>query len=171
MRCRRELINNAIQPPPKAARHRVQHKPRARELGGETPLYCRLRSPEDMTDTVDRFPARLPFRVRTPGRCCGHRHTGQAAGSDRPGRDPTVGARHGRRSKLSKYNTSHGAYVTVPLQAPVSCPRFSMYCLNRSRSPCTRCVTTPTASPTFSTMPCGSYSICSMTFDFESDRR
>ena len=172
MRCRPESSShNAIQPPPKSARQSVQQKPRARVLGGEPMLCGGLRSPDDVTDGVDRSPAGLPFHLRTPGRRSGHCHAGQAAGGDRPGPEPAVGVRHGWPLELSKDNTSHGGYFTVPLQAPVSCPRFSMYCLNRSRSPCTRCVTTPTASPTFSTKPCGSYSICSMTFDFESDRR
>jgi len=45
---------------------------------------------------------------------------------------------------------------TWPRQAPVSCPRDSMNSLNRSRSPSTRLVATPSQSPTFSTKPCGS---------------
>ena len=47
-------------------------------------------------------------------------------------------------------------WLTSPRQAPVSVPRPSMSSLKRSRSPLTRRLTRPSASPTFSAAPSGS---------------
>src|SRR5262245_44220120 len=60
---------------------------------------------------------------------------------------------------------------TSPRQAPVSWPRASINSLKHSRSFATRRETTPSMSPRFSTTPCGSYSIWSITRVLVSERR
>lgn len=79
-------------------------------------------------------------RLEPPGRHF-ERHSG-------PGDEPSPG--DSRRS-ASPYSRS-----ISPRHAPVSTPRDSMNCLNRSRSPSTRRFTNPSLSPTFSVKPSGS---------------
>ena len=68
----------------------------------------------------------------------------------------------GRRAPAGPYFVSPSR--TSPRQAPVSSSRFSINCLNRSRSPCTCFLTTPRRSPaTFSTVDSPSTSIWTLT--------
>ncbi len=70
--------------------------------------------------------------------------------------------KRGRRALLLPYFVSPSC--TSPRQAPVSSSRFSISCLNRSRSPRTCLLTTPRRSPaTFSAVDSPSTSISTLT--------